>query len=254
MRGVVREPIVTAFALVSLALGIAANTTVFSLVQAVEFPPLPYPEASRIVFVESRNVAQGLARLPVSVPDALDLASATRTLEQTALMSDYSAAIREARTPTRFAGRMVPTAFFRVMRVQPVQGRVLDGADAEETVVISARLWREQLGGGPTVLGRALHLDARTRVVVGVMPEGFDPDADFWLPLSPSVPNVSNRGDRAFTFRKSRLTLFAEVVNLLNQNNYRSQSARLDLRTGEVFGLLETLFPLLPSIGVLVEF
>nr|MBA3271908.1 TonB-dependent receptor [Acidobacteriota bacterium] len=70
----------------------------------------------------------------------------------------------------------------------------------------------------------------------------------------PRYSRLDVRGDRAFTFRKSRLTLFAEVVNLLNQNNYRSQSARLDLRTGAVFGLLETLFPLLPSIGVLVEF
>ncbi len=70
----------------------------------------------------------------------------------------------------------------------------------------------------------------------------------------PSYARLDVRADRAFTFRKSRLTLFAEVVNVFNRDNFRAQSASLDVRTGEIFGLKEKLFPLLPSAGILIEF
>ena len=70
----------------------------------------------------------------------------------------------------------------------------------------------------------------------------------------PAYSRLDLRADRAFTYRKSRLTLFAEVVNVLNRDNVRMRGASLNLRTGQVFGLTETLFPLLPSAGVLIEF
>ena len=69
LRSLAREPGVTLVALASLAIGIAANATVFSLVQAVEFPQLLYPDASRIVFIESRNLPRDLSELPISAPD-----------------------------------------------------------------------------------------------------------------------------------------------------------------------------------------
>ena len=70
----------------------------------------------------------------------------------------------------------------------------------------------------------------------------------------PLYSRVDARADRAFTFRKSRLTLFAEVINVLGRENFRAQNATLDVRTGEIFGLTEKLFPLLPSVGILIEF
>ena len=70
----------------------------------------------------------------------------------------------------------------------------------------------------------------------------------------PIYSRLDVRADRTFTYRRSRLTVFAEVVNVLNRDNFRTQGASLDLRTGEIFGLTERLFPLLPSAGVLIEF
>ena len=84
LRSLIRGRGVTAVAIASLAVGIAANATIFSLVQAVEFPSLIYPEPSRIVFLESRNHARGLIGMPVSAPDALDIAAASRTLDSRA--------------------------------------------------------------------------------------------------------------------------------------------------------------------------
>ena len=70
----------------------------------------------------------------------------------------------------------------------------------------------------------------------------------------PAYSRLDIRADRTFTYRTRRLTLFAEVINVLNRSNYRAQGPGLDRRTGEVFGLVEELFPLLPSAGVLIEF
>ncbi|HXW06263.1 MAG TPA: hypothetical protein VD833_13580, partial [Vicinamibacterales bacterium] len=115
VRTLLREPGVTAVAVVSLGLGIAANTTVFSLVQAVEFPSLIYPEAGRILFLESRNHARGLVGMPVSAPDAADIAEASRTLEHSSLAADQSSILREG-TPRRVSGRRVERSFFEIMR------------------------------------------------------------------------------------------------------------------------------------------
>ena len=95
LRSLLREPGVTVVALLSLAIGIAANATVFSLVQAVEFPQLLYPDASRIVFIESRNLPRDLSEMPISAPDALDLAAAAHTLATPALTVDESVTIQE---------------------------------------------------------------------------------------------------------------------------------------------------------------
>jgi putative ABC transport system permease protein len=196
-RSLLRERGVTAVALGSLALGIAANATVFSLVQAVEFPRLIYPDASRIVFLESRNVERDLSELPISAPDALDVAAAVRTLDAPNLTGDQTSVIREASIPARRSGRQVTPAFFQVMGVAAARGRVLTSGDAD-AVVVSDGLWRGQLAADPDVVGKVLHLDDTACTVVGVMPERFDFDADFWVMLPRSVASAP-RDDRQFT-------------------------------------------------------
>src|ERR1041385_918546 len=112
VRSLLRERGVTMVALASLAIGIAANATVFSLVQAVEFPRLIYPDASRIVFLESRDVERNISGFPISAPDALDIAAAAHTFEASSLTLDYTTAIREAAVPARYGGRLVTADFF----------------------------------------------------------------------------------------------------------------------------------------------
>ncbi len=198
VRSLLRERSVTAVALGSLAIGIAANATVFSLLQAVEFPRLIYPDASRIVFLESRNTLRDLTGLLVSAPDALDVAAATRTLDTPALTADQTSVVREATTPVRRSGRQVTPAFFRVMRVAPSQGRVLAEGDGADVIIISDRLWRTQFARVESPVGRQIHLDDAAHTIVGVMPERFDLDADFWTMLPPSI-EASPRDDRRFT-------------------------------------------------------
>ena len=199
LRSLLREPGVSVVAVLSLAIGIAANATVFSLVQAVEFPQLLYPDASRIVFIESRNLPRDLSELPISAPDALDLAAATRTLATPALTVDESVTIREAATPAHWSGRAVAPAFFDVMRVNARDGRVLREGDEARAIVLSDGFWRRQIGSDPAIVGRVIHVNEEPCTVVGVMPPRFDLDADFWLPLSAATTAAASRDDRRFT-------------------------------------------------------
>jgi len=188
---------VTTIAVVSLAIGIAANATIFSVVSALEFPRLIYPDVSRLVFLESRNHARGLDGMLVSVPDAADLSASTRTLQLPALTADQTSVLREAGGGKRISGRRVDSNFFRLFGVPPRLGRTLDAADGPDRIVLSDSAWRSYFGGDTGVIGRAIHLDGGIVTVTGVMPPGFDEDAEFWTAIGGLTGAA--RDDRQFT-------------------------------------------------------
>ena len=196
-RSLARTRGVTAIAVLSLAIGIAANATIFSLVQALEFPRLIYPDAARIVFIESRNHARGLDGMLVSAPDGSDVAASSRTLHLPALTADQTSVLREAGGGRRISGRRVGPAFFRLFGVPARLGRALEDGDASDRIVLSDNAWRTYLGGDPSVVGRAVRLDGGLVTVIGVMPAGFDEDAEFWTVLSGVIGAA--RDDRQFT-------------------------------------------------------
>ena len=181
------------FAIVSLALAIAANGTVFSLVQAVEFPRLIYPNAGELVFLESADRSRSLAGLPVSALDALDIAAASRTLRGAAIMADQTSVAGEPGRRARWQGRRVTAAFFDTMGVAALHGRGLSAIDQQGVIVLSHAMW-QSLGGDPRLVGGALTLDGGLVTVVGVMPPQFDADADFWTPLGSTAGFARNGG------------------------------------------------------------
>ena len=199
-----RGRLVTGVAIASLAIGIAANTTVFSLVQALEFPNLIYPDAWRIVCLESRNDARGIAETTISEPDGRDVATASRTLRGASLAAAQSSLLRVGATPRRVRGRRVDPEFFRLLRVAPALGRTLGAGDAQGVIVLSDALWRSAFGGDRGVIGKSVRLDGGAVTVAGVMPPLFDGDADFWTPLAGTVSGA-RRDDRQFD-------LFARVA------------------------------------------
>jgi putative ABC transport system permease protein len=203
LRSLWRSRGATAVAGLSFALGIAANATVFSLVQAIEFPRLIYPEASRIVFLESNNAARGVNGMLVSAPDGLDITAASKTLTGFALTADQTSVLREGTPPARVSGRRVTPEFFEVLRVPPMFGRVLRTDDEAGTLVVSHGLWRDAFGSDPSIVGRTIHFDGGTVVVAGVMPAGFDTDAEFWAPFDPT---------RGFARDDRQLTMFARLT------------------------------------------
>jgi putative ABC transport system permease protein len=192
-----RGRLVTGVAVVSLALGIAANTTVFSLVKALTFPRLIYPDSSRIVFLESRNDARGIAEMMISAPDARDVAASARTLQGMSVAASQSSILRAGDVARRIQGRRVDPAFFDTLRVPPALGRALSDGDEPGVIVLSDGLWRSQFGADPGLVGSPIRLDGGTVTVVGVMPRLFDGDADFWTPLGGALAGAP-RDDRQY--------------------------------------------------------
>ena len=198
MRGLRAARLVSVIAVLSLGLGIAANTTVFTLVHALEFPHLIYPEASRIVFLESKNTVRGPVGLPVSAPDADDITRATQTLATIGLAADQRSVLRIGDIARRVSGRRVGPSFFETLRVPAAIGRVLTAADGPGTLVLGDGLWRSAFAADPSIVGRAVRLDGGTVDVVGVMPPYFDADAEFWTRLPPGASGFA-RDDRQWT-------------------------------------------------------
>jgi putative ABC transport system permease protein len=196
LRGLRRSPGFAATAIATLALGIGANTAIFSLVHAVLLAPLPFGHADRVVAVMEtwRNRRGG-----VSAGNFADLRAVSRSFDRLAAVRYSDLNLAENDTPQRVPGARVTSDFFGVFGVGPQLGRVFrpeeDRAGGEHVVVLSDRLWRSQFGGAPGVLGRTLRLDGEPYTVVGVMPASFDYTRDneeLWLPAALDPEALAN--------------------------------------------------------------
>jgi putative ABC transport system permease protein len=189
-----KRPGFTAVALVTLALGIGANTAIFSVVHAVLLRELPYPNADRIVSVYEmyrRNFSRMVAN-----PFNYDTWERRATsFERLAAMRGGSATLTGAGDPMVVRVQSVVPAFFDIMG-QPVMGRALTGVDPAESglIVISTHLWRTRLGQTPDVLGSTITLDGVPMQIIGVMPEAFrfPNGTDIWRPLQLSAATRAN--------------------------------------------------------------
>jgi predicted permease len=190
LRGLRRSPGFTATAVATLALGIGANSAIFSLVDAVLLRPLPHPEAGRIVTLGERE--RGKAPLDsgsTSFANFFDWQSQSRSFEALAIFNGWKPALTGAGEAERISAAFVSSGIFDVLRVQPGLGRATlpedDRAEAPAVVVVSHGFWLRRLGGDPSALGRVLTLNGRPFTVVGVLPAGFRPsppeiDVEIW--------------------------------------------------------------------------
>lgn len=188
-RGLMRSPGFTIAVVLTLALGIGANTAIFSVVDQLLLRPLPYPDGDKLVMVyESRN---SNSHNSVSPANWLDWQRDNRTLEGVAAWSaGRSATLTGAGEPTRLTLQAVSSEFFPVLRVTPIVGRAIndddDRPDASDVAVISHRLWQTRFGGDRNIVGRFIQLNDTPTQVVGVMPPQFRfvyQDNDAWVPL-----------------------------------------------------------------------
>ena len=177
-------------AIVTLALGIGANTAIFSMVNAVLLRPLPYPDADRIMVLnESAGPGQDFA---VALPDYLDWRNDNTVFEHLAATHKESRNLSgiPGRDPERISGAAVTRNFFNVVGLSPEIGRTFsedeDKAGAPPVVVISDRLWRRAFNADPSVLGGSITLHDQTYTVIGVMPPQMTSpqDSDFWISMS----------------------------------------------------------------------
>jgi len=198
-RALARSPGLIVAAVVSLGIGIGANLTMFGVLRAIEFPVLPYPDASRLVQIDASNSVRGASGYPVSLPDFDDIRRTSRSFAGVALSADETMTLRGGAEPARISVKRVSGGYFATLGTPAVIGRAFVDADGSVTLVavLSDRLWREQLNGAPDALGRLVRLDGEPYTVLGVMPPQFDENVDAWIPLRSDASAA--RDDRQYT-------------------------------------------------------
>ena len=188
-----KSPGLTSVAVLSLALGMGAISTIFSFVNGIMLRPLPYPESERLVLLDETAFKRGSPSMNVSYPNFLDWREQNQSFEDIACYSTGGfiiAAGAGGNEPEQLKGAFVTQGLFEILKVAPILGRTFtadeDQPDHDLVVILSYGLWERRFGSDPNILGQTLLLNNRPRVVIGVMPKGFQfPEvAEAWGPLA----------------------------------------------------------------------
>jgi len=184
-----RSPAFTLTAVVTLALGIGANSAIFSVVSGILLRPLPYPAPERLAMVWMDNARINLKEDWHSFPDYVDYKQQSTTFEDMAIFNTTARTLTGDAEPERVLGAHSSFNLFDVLGVRPIRGRAYteaeDKAGANSVVILSYGLWQRRFNGREDILSQTLQMNGRAMQIVGVMPEGFafpTKDTDFWVP------------------------------------------------------------------------
>ena len=200
-RSLLKRPAFTAIALIALALGIGANTAIFSLVNAVVLRPLPYSDPDRLVWVFG-NVRNGTNRASVAPLDFVDFRNQNKTFEQFAASNTIPLPLNltGGGEPERLMASIITGNYFQTLGVAPALGRGFslenEKTGNDKVVVLSDGLWKRRFGSDPAIVGKTLVLDGVVAEVIGVMSADFKPPitADLWAPMNfDASPDMKQR-------------------------------------------------------------
>ncbi|HZI42348.1 MAG TPA: ABC transporter permease, partial [Gemmatimonadaceae bacterium] len=241
VRGLRRNPAFTAIAVLTLALGIGANTAMFSVVNAVMLRPLPYRDPSHLVLIWTDDTRRGLHREGTAYRTITDWASENRVFYDLAFFTTQRVAPM-TNDPAGGRGRarsgLVSANIFAVLGVSPLLGRPLTRADEDErapVIVISHSFWQRWFAGAPDVIGKSLTIDDASRgevrklTVVGVMPAGFyfpDKITDMWTPAT-TYWRFTRESTERFHDWSRRWTVVARLAPHVDIANARTDLARV---------------------------
>jgi putative ABC transport system permease protein len=226
-----KNPGFATIAVLTLALGIGANTAIFSMVNALLLHPYNFPELDRLVRVwENRGLDEGVDARFVAAPDAVDLRRTTTVFEALAMFrcGEFNLSIEAGIQPVRACA--VSANFFDVLGISPAYGRDFidaeEQAGADQVAVVSYGFWQRRFGGDVRLLGRIVKMNSRQYTIVGIMPRGFDYPVpmEMWVPLA-LTPEQS--GDRTKLSFGSLARLKRGVSAAQAQSTLESFSRRL---------------------------
>ena len=208
LRSMRKSPAFTTVAVLTLALGIGANTAIFSVVDAVILRPLPYREPSRLVELWGNVKRVNVERRGTSYPDYVDWRDQSKSFEAMAAFDGITATLISTGEPEHISGEIVSQPYFDLLGVRAAVGRTFrpeeDSVPMRDAVVIlSDALWKRRFGGDANIVGKTLQLDNRVHTVVGVMPpwfRGLSDTADIWIPfmMYGTAQDLAQRGSRGF--------------------------------------------------------
>ena len=185
----------------TLALGIGANTAIFSVVNGVVLKPLPYPDPARLVYITSQFPGLGFDQFWVSAPEFIEFRERNQSFQDVGAYRAGAVNLGTADQPRRVASAVITSELMPVLGVAPLRGRQFTRADtlpgAEDVGALSAEIWRSAFGGDESVLGRVIPVDGVPTRIVAIMPPGYDvhdQKIQVWLPLTLDPANPGNRG------------------------------------------------------------
>jgi predicted permease len=203
-----RTPAFTAIVVLVMALGIGANTALFTVVHAVLLRPLPFRQPDRLVSLYEREVISNSSRNPVSGGDFADWQKQAKSFEQMSVVAEDGANLSDnGNQLPEFVGTQFCAAnFFPMLGIRPAVGRFFsaydDRTDATATAVLTYGLWKRRFGGDPAIIGQTIRLDSKPYTVIGVLPPVFisETRTQLWLPLHHELPpdQMQFRGNHRF--------------------------------------------------------
>src|SRR5262245_10189898 len=191
-RSLARTPLMAAVAIVSLALGIGANATIFNFVNAIRFRPLPFPESNRVLALSESNpkeLCKGCG-VGTSWPTFKLWQAGTRSFSSMGAYREDAYALADTGEPERIGGAAISGGLLATLGVAPLRGRAITESDeqpgAPPVVLLGYGLWLRRFGSDSMVLGRTVRVNGIPRTVIGIMPPrfGFPEFAALWLPLA----------------------------------------------------------------------
>ena len=257
LRTLRRAPAFTAVALLTLALGIGANTAIFSIVNGVLLRPLDYPRPEQLMYVTTQFAELGLPQFPLSAPEYLELREVNRSF---AVMGAFSTGQGEVNLTAPGGARRVRNAnvdehLLDALGLQPAQGRLFargetdrlsnapPGQQLPPVAILSHELWQSAFGGQP-IIGKMVEVNSRPREVIGIMPPGadvLDIRPEIWLPLG---LNPSNRGNRA----AHSLRVIGRLKDDVTPEAAQRELTTLNEQWGERVGVSNHMFAPIPRI------
>jgi predicted permease len=205
IRVLVKNPGFTLVAVLALALGIGANTAMFSIVNSVLLRPLPYAQPDRLLKVWTRFTNIGLPddRNWISAPEFRDITELNKSLSDVAAFTNVNFNVTTSGTANRVLGAQVSPSFFAILGVNAERGRVFAKEEGEKghdnVLLLSHGLWERRFGADPAITGKQIIANGQTLTVVGILPAGFDypNQSEMWSPLSfaPDDLSPNNRGN-----------------------------------------------------------
>jgi putative ABC transport system permease protein len=204
IRNLIKRPGFTFIAVLTLALGIGANTAIFSAVNALLLHPLEFPELDRVMTIWDKVPARGVEHNEVTMANYLDWRAQNQSFEHLGLMRWWNANLTGVGAPERLQGFLVTADFFNALNVKPIMGRTLfeeeNQPGKDSVAVIGYSLWQRRFGADPNILNKTITINNITRTVVGVMPQGFTypKGAELYAPIAITPELSQSRGSHSY--------------------------------------------------------
>jgi putative ABC transport system permease protein len=271
LRTLLAKPGFTLIAVVTLALGIGATSTIFSFVNGILLRPLPYQDSERLVLIDETAVNRGVSSMGVSFPNFVDWREQNQVFTGVAAYDDRSFSLTGGSgEPEQLPGGIVSANTFEILGVTPQLGRSFrpeeDGPDEADVVILSHGLWERRFGANPGIINQSIVVNNRPRTVIGVMPLGFKfPEtAELWLPLTPEVKgwtrndhgiSAVGRLKPGMSLEQAQADMSAVARRIEEQNPVTNEGAGVNLiplRDGLVGGYRKALLLLLGVVGLVL--